>query len=146
MRPVLKLLACADTASSSEEPPVVLLAEPDRLRGGLIAAGLEDLGLDVVWVTHGELAVASAEERSFDVHVADPSLRTTQGERVVQVLVVEHPLVPLVVTGTSAAVIQLASARMPAADVVDLVRTTLGRQRDPGEQGLHRRSEARANP
>jgi DNA-binding response OmpR family regulator len=125
--------------------PIALLAEPDRLRGALIVAGLEDLGVDVLWAGHGDTALESAEEKSFDVYVVDPSFRSTLGERVVELLATEHPRVPLVVTGSSAASVHLVSTRIPATEVVELVRAALGRCARPGQGGLHRHAQARAN-
>lgn len=142
--PVLRLLVGTE-APSADFRPIALLAEPDRLRGALIAAGLEDLGIDVVCVAQGDAALECAEGRSFDVHVADPSLRSRQGERVVQTLVVDHPRVPLIVTGSSAAALHAASALVPAAQVVDRVRAALGRPRQPTTWASRGRAGGRAS-
>lgn len=141
------MIRCEAGSSVQVSRPTVLLAEPDRLRGALIAAGLEDLGVDVVWVPNGDTAIDAAEQARFDVHVVEPSLRGTHRERVVEALVTEHPSVPLVVTGSSAAVVHLASTRIPAADVVDLVRAALDSRRASQASGWNRRPHhARAHP
>lgn len=134
-----------DTVPPADPRPTVLLAEPDRLRGALIVAGIEDLGIDVVWATDGDTAIDVAAETPFDAHVVDPSLRATDGERVVELLVTEHPSVPLVVTGSSTAILRLASTRLPATNVVDLVRTALDGQGELGAPRGHRRPEAGAS-
>lgn len=126
MPPFLTLIRCETEPSPPGCAPTVLFAEPDRLRGALIVAGLEDLGLEVVWVPDGDSAIDAAAQTTFHVHVVEPSLRAAHSERVVEVLVTEHPRVPLVVTGSSASIIHLASTRIPPADVVDLVRAALG--------------------
>lgn len=127
MTPRLTIVTAEALENGADSRPVILLAESDRLRGALITASLEDAGVEVVWVPHGDAALASAEETAFDAHVVDPSLVSGQGERIVESLVVEHPRVPLVLTGRSAARLHVASTRIPPAELVDLVHTALAR-------------------
>jgi CheY-like chemotaxis protein len=122
-----------DSPSVPEAPrPAVLLAEPDRLRGALITAGLDDLGVHVAWAADGDTALELAEQLPFDVHVVDPSVRARNRERVVESLVTQYPCVPVVHTGSSAAAVHLASTQLSVAEVVELVRAALERR-----HGLH---------
>jgi CheY-like chemotaxis protein len=129
MAPNLELSRWKETPRETRRRPLVLVAEPDHLRAALVVAGLDDRGIDGLWTADGEATLELAEEQTFDVLVADPSLRGAGGEQVVQTLLVEHPSVPLVVTASSGALLHLVSARIPAADVVDLVCAALGRHR-----------------
>jgi CheY-like chemotaxis protein len=132
MRPRLTLWTRGRSAPPGEDGPVVLLADPDRLRGALIAAALEDAAIGVVWVAHGDEALELAEKQLFAAFVVNPSLRTSQRALVFQSLSIKSFDVPFVFTGSSAAAVHRVADQTPVPVIVARVRASLDRQLESG--------------